>query len=217
MSTTIVLADDHAIVCEGIRLLLEREQQFAVVGSATNGLDAVRCVEQLKPDVAILDIRMPGMNGIVATSQITERSPETRVIVLSMHGDSTHIYQALRSGAQGYVVKESAASELVAAIGTVMGGHRYLSPRLTDMLVEEYIAGPNGKLREMAHSVQLNPRELEILHFVAEGRSSASIAEQLGLATSTVDTYRSRMMQKLKVSSSAGLVKYAILNGLVNI
>ena len=215
MKTSIVLADDHGIVRDGLRLLLDEYGRFDVLASVANGLDAVRSVEEFQPALAVFDVCMPDLNGILAAEQVSNRSPQTRVIILSMYGDRAHVTQALRVGVRGYVLKESAGTELIAAIDTVLSGQRYLSHKLMDMLVEDYVLQPQNGAQPQPRRPKLSPRERQILQFVAEGRSSANIGELLGLATSTVDTYRSRIMQKLEINNSAGLIKFAIKHGLV--
>ncbi len=221
MKTSIVLADDHGIVRDGLRLLLEAYGRFDVQASVANGLDAVRSVEEFQPALAVFDVCMPDLNGILAAEQVSNRSPQTRVIILSMYGDRSHVIQALRVGVRGYVLKESVGTELIAAIDTVLSGQRYLSHKLMDMLVEDYLLQPQvGTQPQIGTQPQprrpkLSPRERQILQFVAEGRSSANIGELLGLATSTVDTYRSRIMQKLEINNSVGLIRFAIKHGLV--
>ncbi len=216
MNTTIVLAANPGVVCEELRLLVESEPGFVVVACALGAVDAIRHVENISPDIAILDTSISDTNVTAASEQIVKRSPETRIIILSTYGDCMHVYQALFSGAQGYVLRESVAKDLPIAVDTVMANHRYLSQRLTDMLVNDYIAQSGGERDQAVRPAQLSPRELEVLRLVAEGRSSANIAQQLGLAISTIDSYRSRMMQKLEITSSAALVKYAVRNGLID-
>jgi DNA-binding NarL/FixJ family response regulator len=215
MKTSIVLADDHGIVRDGLRLLLDEYGRFDVLASVANGLDAVRSVEEFQPALAVFDVCMPDLNGILAAEQVRNRSSQTRVIILSMYGDRAHVTQALRVGVRGYVLKESVGTELITAIDTVLSGQRYLSHKLMDMLVEDYVLQPQNGAQPQPRRPKLSPREREILRFVAEGRSSANIGELLGLATSTVDTYRSRIMQKLEINNSAGLIKFAIKHGLV--
>lgn len=216
MTIRVYLADDHGVVREGLRLLLESQQDIDVIGEAANGLDAIRDVIRLRPDAAVLDIAMPGLNGIEAARQIHTELPECRIIMLSMHVSNEHIYRALEAGALGYVVKESAGEELIHAIRTVFNGERHLSPRISETLIADY-------LRQRADSgdtdplTQLSQREREILPLVAEGRSSVEIGELLALSPKTVETYRSRMMHKLGTSNLAELVKFAIRHDLVSL
>jgi len=216
MSITIFLADDHTVVRDGLRFVLEAQPDFEVVGGAADGREAVRQVAQLCPDVVIIDISMPELNGIEATRQILDCCPATQVIVLSMHVNPEHIFRALRAGAHGYILKESAAVEVINAIRAVQAGQRYLSQKISDLVVDTYL-----RQREMIENPnpveRLSPREREILQLVVEGKPSSEIADILSLSPSTVDTYRSRMMQKLEISDMPGLVKFAIQYGLTSL
>jgi len=213
MSITVFIADDHAVVRDGLRLLLEEQPDIKVIGDASNGRDAVRQVAQLCPDVLIADVAMPELNGIEVTQKISETCAFTRVIILSMYSTSEHIFRALQSGASGYLLKEAAGIEVVNAIREVHSGGRYLSKKLSDKGIDSYM-----RERESAEAksplASLSTREREILQFVVEGKSSSEIAEILHLSPKTVETYRSRLMQKLGVSNVAGLVKFAVQHGL---
>ncbi|MCK4784785.1 MAG: response regulator transcription factor [Desulfobacteraceae bacterium] len=213
MTIKVFLADDHAVVRDGISALLEGENDIHVVGAASNGRKAVRQVKKLDPDVVVMDIAMPELNGIEATAQICEACPCTRVIILSMHDTTEHIFQALKAGAKGYLLKESAGKEVVTAIRSVHAGRRYLSHRIEEKVIDDYVLQ-----RQMVSSQspieKLSPREKEILQLVVEGKSSAKIAETLFISPKTVETYRSRLMQKLGVRNLPGLVKFAIQHGL---
>ncbi|MFQ5576798.1 MAG: response regulator [Anaerolineae bacterium] len=216
MSVTIFLADDHAVLRDGLRLLLEAQPDFSVVGEAANGRDAVRQVAQsgsAAPDVLIMDIAMPGLNGIEATRQVLEACPGVRVIILSVHSTLEHISQALQAGARGYLLKESAGVEVVNAARTVAAGGRYLSRKIPPDAIARYTrrsrAGDTHRL-----TARLSPREREVLQLVVEGKSSADIAAILHLSPKTVDTYRSRLMQKLELHNLPELVKFAIQHGL---
>lgn len=205
----IVLVDDHAVVRDGLRYLLEAQPDMIVVGDAGDGREAVTLVSKVKPDFVIMDISMRGLNGIEATAQIKEQMPDVHVVILSMQGSVEHVYRALQAGAHGYLLKESAGKTLVEAVRSVYSGGRYLSAGIADSLVDDY-------LRQRAMSADANPldrlsrREREVLQLVVEGRSSAEIAEILSLSPKTVDTYRSRLMQKLEISDVPTLVKFAI-------
>ncbi len=210
MTIRVVLADDHSVLRDGVAALLEAQDGMEVVAHAQDGKEAVRKITELKPDVAIMDIVMPELDGIEATRQVHESSPLTQVVILSMYSNTEHIFRALQAGAKGYLLKESAGAELVAAVRSVHGGRRYLSQKITETVVDGYIredqpSAPLGKL---------SPRERQILQLVAAGKSTADIARSLSLASSTVDTYRSRLMKKLDIDSIAGLVKFAIACGL---
>lgn len=212
--TTIVLADDHGVVRDGLRLLLETYPRFKVVGEADNGREAVRIIADVKPDIAILDISMPGLNGIEAMNQIRVMNLSTRVLILSMYSSRRYIAQALRAGARGYLLKDSVGRELIDAVDSVQSGHLYLGQQIADVLVEDYL----DYLRDSADDQPLSalsPREREVVQLVVEGHSSAQIADILNLAPSTVDTYRSRIMQKLGIDSLPELVKFAIQHGLI--
>jgi DNA-binding NarL/FixJ family response regulator len=210
----VFLADDHAVVRDGLRLLLEEQSDISVVGEAADGRQTLRQVQKLHPDVVVMDIAMPELNGTEATRQIRETCPRTQVVILSMHASSEHIFQALKAGAQGYVFKGSAGKEVVEAVRSVHSGRRYISQRITEKVVDDYlrqrVAAPGRSPLD-----RLSPREREVLQLVAEGKSSSSIADILHLSPKTVETYRSRLMQKLNLSDISGLVKFAIQHGLI--
>ena len=212
MPITVFIADDHPVMHEGLTHLLHVHEDIRVIGVAADGRDAVRQVSQLHPNVVIADIAMPEMNGIEATRQIRERSPETQVVILSMHSTPDHIFDALEAGAREYLLKENAASEIVSAVRAVHAGERYLCKKITDVLAEQVARrrGPNPL-------DSLSQREREILQLVAEGRSSAEIAGKLSLSPKTVDSYRSRLMRKLQINDVPGLVKFAIQHGLTTL
>jgi DNA-binding NarL/FixJ family response regulator len=213
MRTSVVLVDDHAVVRDGLRLVLEA-QGLEVLGEAGNGLDAIRIVQELRPDVALVDITMPGMNGIEVTREICERSPGTRVIILSMHCGSEYVSRALEAGAAGYLLKECAAREVADAIAAVCNGHRYLSRQAADLVVEDY-GRPRNTERQALESLSL--REREVLQLVVEGRTSVEIGDLLCLSPKTVDTYRSRLMAKLGLANIPDLVRFAIRHGLATL
>ena len=216
MTITVFLADDHAVVRDGLRALLEAQPDLKVVGDAADGRDAVRQVTQLRPDVAILDIAMPELNGIEAARQIREACPATQVIILSMHGTSGHIAQALQAGVRGYLLKAAAGSEVVSAVRAVQAGHRYLSQEILDRVIDDYLDQQEaGEAKGLL--ARLTPREREILQLVVEGKTSAEIAGILSLSPKTVETYRSHLMQKLGISDVPGLVKFAIRYGLTSL
>ena len=212
----VFLADDHAVVREGLRYLLEAQEDITVVGDVGTGRQAVTEVKRLAPDVVVMDVSMPDMNGIEATGRILEILPQTRVLILSMQSSAEHVYRALQAGAHGYLLKESAGKVLVEAVRSVHSGGRYLSPGITETLVNDY-------LHQRALTVEASPlerlsrREREVLQLVVEGRSSAEIGEMLSLSPKTVDTYRSRLMQKLEISDMPTLVKFAIQHGLTSL
>ncbi len=210
MPPTIILADDHSVVRQGIRILLERES-FEVVGEAANGLEAVRLAEKLQPDVAILDLSMPVMNGITALGQIKEVSPRTKVVLLTMYTEEHHVLQALRAGVKACVTKTQAVEHLIVAIREVCNGGVYLSPSVSGAVVQAYLA------RSETPYDPLTDRERQVLQLVAEGNTTKEIALQLGVAAKTAETHRVKVMEKLDIHSTAGLVRYAIRRGLVQV
>ena len=213
MVIKVLLADDHAVVRDGLRFLLEAQGDISVVGNAANGREAVRKVKELKPDVVIMDIAMPELNGIEAAHQIHETCPATRVVILSMHAGTEHVRQALRAGAQGYLLKKSAGAEVADAVRLVHAGGSYLSPEIAGTVITDYIADSRATnpLETLTH------RERQILQLIAEGKSSAQAATSLFLSRKTVDTYRSRLMQKLGIHDLHGLIKFAIEHGLTSL
>lgn len=216
MTITIFLADDHGIVRDGLRLLLNAHPTLQVIGEAANGRDAVRQVLKLRPHIAVLDLAMPELNGIETTRQIHEGCPTTQVIILSMYASSEHIYQALKAGARGYVLKEAAADELVNAVHTVHAGHRFLNQKVSDELISDYL-GNHTSLAQGSPLAQLTDREREVLQLVVEGKTSSEISELIAISPKTVDTYRSRLMQKLGIKDLPALVKFAIQHGITSL
>lgn len=213
MTTKVLLADDHQVVREGLRALLERNQDISVVAEAPDGQEAVKLAARLKPDVVIMDISMPVLNGIEATQQVIEVSPSSRVIILSMYSTSEHIFRAFKAGAQGYLLKESAGSDVVNAVRAVREGKRYLTERIAETVLDGFIH--QRSLQESESPVsRLSKRERHILQLVVEGKSSSEIAKQLFLSSKTVETYRSRVMRKLSINDIPGLVKFALQHGL---
>ncbi|MEI2688328.1 MAG: response regulator transcription factor [Anaerolineae bacterium] len=209
----ILIADDHAMLRDALTHMLSAYEDIAVVGSAGNGREAVELVRQLQPDVAIVDISMPELNGIDATAEIVAVSPQTKVVILSMQGTSEHLYRSLQAGAHGYLLKGSAGKMLIEAVRAVHAGHRYFSEEMTQVLVEDFVQqrehGPLASPLE-----RLSARERQILQMVVEGNSSAEIAGILSLSPKTVETYRSRLMAKLSIKDLPSLVKFAVQHGL---
>lgn len=212
----VFLADDHAIVRDGLRILLESQVDIQVVGIAGDGKNAIRECLCLKPDVVLMDIAMPDINGIEATAQIVAQDRSARVIILSMHDSREHILRALKAGAKGYLLKESAGDEVVQAVRAVAEGHRYLSQRITERIVEDYL-DLQEQVEQKDPLEKLSERERQVLRLVVEGKSSAEIANALFLSVKTVETYRSRIMEKLEVSDLPALVKFAIQHGVISL
>jgi DNA-binding NarL/FixJ family response regulator len=210
MTTPILLADDHAVVRDGLRAIIERETDLHVVASVANGRDAVRETQRLAPAIVLMDIAMPELGGIEAAAQIRERCPQTRIIMLSMHATAEHVFHALKAGVRGYVVKESAGSEVLLAIRSVQAGGRYFSERIASIVVEGYVRQHRG----VSPLDSLSRRERQILQAVVEGGSSADIARMFNLSRKTVETYRSRVMAKLGVADFAALIRFAIQHGM---
>ena len=208
MTVTVVLADDHALVRQGIRMLLERDK-FEIVGEAGDGLEAVRLADQFHPDVAVLDLSMPRMNGVTAVEQIRKVSPRTKNILLTMYTEEHHILEALRAGVNGCVVKTQAAEQLLLAIREVCAGGVYLSPSVSGAVVQAYL----NKI-DLPYD-PLTDRERQVLQLVAEGKRTKEIALLLGVTAKTAETHRVKIMEKLDIHSTAGLVRYAIRRGLV--
>ena len=212
MPITVFVADDHAIVREGLVNLLAARSDIRIVGSAVDGLDTVRAVVKLQPEVVVMDIAMPRMNGIEAARELRERVPQARVVILSMHSSIEHVFHALEAGARGYVLKDSASRDIVDAVRAAHAGRRYLSPKIAAVMAENI--GHDSTASPLA---TLSKRERQVLQLLAEGRSGAQIAAALSLSPKSVDTYRSRLMHKLHIGDIAGLVKFAIQNGLTSL
>lgn len=215
MNTKILLAEDHKIVREGLRSLLDNEPGLEVLGEADNGRTAVQLTRTMKPDLVIMDVSMPDLNGIEATRQIISERPGTRILALSMHSDKRFVADILKAGASGYLLKDCAFEELVAAIRSVASGQTYLSPGIAGPVIQDYLR----RLAEPEHSsyALLTPREREILQLLAEGRSTKQIAVYLHVSIKTVETHRRRIMEKLDIHSVAELTKYAIREGLTSL
>jgi DNA-binding NarL/FixJ family response regulator len=205
----VLIADDHAMMRDGLKSLLLSSQDIRVVAEVSNGRDAIRHIQELKPDVAVIDISMPDLNGIEATRMLCDICPETRVLILSMHSDSEIVFRALEAGAAGYLIKEAAGAELEAGIRAVHGGRRYFSRAIAALeLAARGNAGRAGPLDS------LSARERQVLQLVVEGHSSAEIAARVKLSPKSIDTYRSRLMKKLGVNDVPSLVKFAIQHGI---
>ena len=213
MTIKVLLADDHAVVRDGLRYVLEAQGDIVVVGEAGDGRQAVSNSQRLRPDVVVMDLGMPELNGIEATRQIHETCGSVQVVILSVHATSEYIFRALEAGAKGYLLKESAGPELVEAVRAVHRGRRYLGRKISEAGIEEYVHRRQAR-RARSPLESLSPREREVLQLVVEGKSSVEIGETLSLSSKSVDTYRSRIMGKLSIKNLPELVKFAILHGI---
>jgi len=212
----ILIADDHVVVCEGLKLLLESHNNISVVGIAGDGRDVVRKAKNLRPDVIVMDISMPELDGIEATRQICAESKSVKVVILSMYATPEYIYRAIDVGAKGYLLKESAGTEVIDAVLAVHAGRRYLSKKISEQVIDEYFK--QFKQTDKENPLEtLSLREREILKLVVEGRSSTEIAGTIFISVKTVETYRSRIMQKLCINDLPGLVKFAIKHGITTV
>lgn len=208
----VLLVEDHVIVRQGIKALFSDEPDLEIVGEADDGRAALQSVSELEPDVVLMDISMPGLNGIEATRQIRQNHPEVKVVVLSMHSNEEYVFQVLRAGASGYVLKQSDSSEVLTAIRAALAGGSFLSPPISRTVIDDYIRRAEARGGDDDLEL-LTSREREVLQLLAEGLSNREIAEQLNISIKTVETHRSNMMGKLGVSSKTELVKYALRKG----
>lgn len=211
---TIVLADDHRIVRQGLHALLKAEPDFNVIGEADDGIEALEMVKKLNPDVAVLDLMMPGLSGLEVARQIAKQSHHTKTVILSMYDDEGFVLEALSNGASAYVLKDMGSSDLIHAVREVRKGHRYLSAPLSDRAIEVY--EQMTKAGTMDKYETLTTREREVLHLSAEGRTNSEIAERLGISVRTAETHRSNVMHKLGVHTQADLTRYAIKRGIIS-
>jgi two-component system, NarL family, response regulator NreC len=213
MAVTILLADDHHVMRQGLRMLLEAQENFRVVAEAGDGLEAVKLAEHLKPHVLIVDLMMPGINGLEVARQVSHHSPQTRIIVLSMYGNEPYVLEALRNGAVGYVLKDANAAELLRAVHEVVAGRRYLSPPLSEQAIEAYLQKAQDAGLDLYET--LTTREREVLQLAAEGRTNADIAAVLYVSPRTVETHRAHLMHKLGLRTQADLIRYALKRGIL--
>jgi DNA-binding NarL/FixJ family response regulator len=211
--TTIVLADDHHVVREGLRTLLEAQADFRVVAEAADGLEAARLVEQLKPTVLVVDLSMPGLMGLEVTRQVKRLSPGTRVVILSMHSNEAYVLEALRAGALAYVLKVSTADDLVQAVQEAAAGRRYLSPPLSDRAIAAYVQKAEAAPFDPYQT--LTNREREVLQLAAEGYTNPAIAEKLFISPRTAETHRANLMRKLDLRGQTDLIRYALRRGIL--
>jgi len=214
MAIRVLLADDHAILREGLRSLLEEQSDIEVAGEAADGASAVMLCRSLKPDLVVMDVNMPGIDGIDATRQILQELPNVRIVALSMYPKSNFVVEMLKIGASGYVLKEQAFTELVTAINTVMSGEIYLSSKAASVMVDKHIRCQSAKTDDGITT--LTTREQQILKLIASGKASKEIARTINMSIQTVDGCRRKLMEKLDIDSVAGLVKYAIREGLTS-
>jgi two-component system, NarL family, response regulator NreC len=212
-STTIVLADDHHVVRQGLRALLESEPDFSLVGEAGDGLEAVRLAERLKPNVLIVDLMMPGINGLEVTRQVIDNALQTRVLVLSMHANDAYVLEALKNGATGYLLKNSAASDLVQAVRDVAAGHRHLSPSISERAIDLLVQKTQASTLDVYET--LTTREREVLQLAAEGNPNAEIGDRLFISSRTVETHRANLMRKLGLENHTELVLFAVRRGII--
>jgi len=210
----IMLADDHTVIRRGLRALLERQSGFAVVAEAADGREAVETAAVVQPDVAVIDIGMPNINGIEAARRITEKRPETAVVILSMHADESYVLRALKSGARGYLLKDSPEEDLIDAIRAVHAGKAFFSPEISKMLAEDYMRQMRQRGVEDSYEL-LTPREREVLQMLGEGKSNKEVATQLNLSLHTVETHRGNVLEKLNLHSTAEMILYAVRKGIV--
>jgi len=210
----ILLADDHNIMRDGLRLLLERQSDFEIVGEASDGRQAIALAQELRPDIAIMDIAMPDMNGMEATRRIVESCPRTSVIILSMHYDESYVIRSLKAGARGYLLKDSVRADLIAAIRAVMQSKTYFSPKISQILQEDYMQELEQKEQDDSYDL-LTDREREVLQLIAEGLANKEIANKLNLSIYTVDTHRSHILRKLNLHSVPEVILYAVRKNII--
>ncbi len=213
MAISIILADDHPVVRRGMQALLESEQDFSIVGVASDGLEAVELTERLKPDVLVLDLMMPGLSGLEALRILRERSPRTRIVILSMYSSTAFVAQALQNGAVGYVLKECTEENLVRAVREAAVGRRFLSPPVTEIAIDDYIE--QSKTGPFDPHETLTPRQREVLQLAAEGKTNAEIAARLNISQRTVENHRATLMQRLGLQNQTELIRHAMRHGLI--
>lgn len=212
--TRVLLADDHQLMRSGVRLMLERETDLAVVGEACDGREAVALVKTLKPEVVVMDIGMPNLNGIEAARQMTAENPQLAIVMVSMHSDESYVLRALKAGARGYLLKDSAEADLIKAVHAVAGGKSFFSPAVSKLLLDDYVRKLKRSGTEDAYDL-LTPREREVLQLIAEGKSNKDIANLLNLSVYTVESHRANLMEKLNLKGLPELILYAVRKGII--
>ena len=212
--TRVLLADDHQLMRSGVRLMLERETDLAVVGEACDGREAVALVKSLKPEVVVMDIGMPNLNGIEAARQMMEENPQLAIVMVSMHSDESYVLRALKAGARGYLLKDSAEADLIKAVHAVAGGKSFFSPAVSKLLLDDYLRKLKRSGTEDAYDL-LTPREREVLQLIAEGKSNKDIANLLNLSVYTVESHRANLMEKLNLKGLPELILYAVRKGII--
>ncbi|HLH38471.1 MAG TPA: response regulator transcription factor [Bryobacteraceae bacterium] len=215
MSIRILLADDHTVMRNGLKLLLERQPNFEVVGEAADGREAVELAANTKPDVVVMDVAMPHLNGVEAARQIAARSPQTAIAILSMHSDESYVIRSLKAGARAYLLKDSAEADLIGAIHAIMEGKSFFSPAVRRILKEDYVHQLAEMGAEDSYELLTN-REREVLQLVAEGKSNKEVANLLNLSLYTVETHRTHILQKLNLHSVPELILYAVRKGIIS-
>jgi DNA-binding NarL/FixJ family response regulator len=215
MKTFVMIVDDHQIVRDGLKAILHHEEGIGVIAEADNGRTALRLVDELKPEIVIMDIAMPDMNGIEATRRLSSEHPEIKVLILSMHHDKRMVIEVFNAGARGYLLKECASDELLRAIKTLLQGETYLSPKISSIVVKDLVKKQQGE--NLSEIFSLSSREREVLQLLAEGKNMKEIAFTLDVSIKTVEAFRKRLMDKLKVNSIAELTKIAIREGLTSL
>lgn len=207
---TIVLADDHHMIRQSLKVLLESQKDVKVIAEAANGIEALHAVESLKPDLLVLDLFMPVLNGLEVLRRLTKLSVPTRTIILSMHATEGYVLEALKCGASGYVLKQSTSANLLQAMKDVMAGRRYLSPPLSERAIEAYVARASGEAGGLAMGGGVSIREMEVLNLIADGKTNAEVAAQLKISRRTVEHHRASIMRKLRCRNKAELIRYAL-------
>ena len=211
----ILLADDHMIVRKGLASILNNEPGLEVIGEAEDGREAVQKVEELNPDIVVMDISMPQLNGLDATRQIKKRFPDMKILILTMHISDEYVYEVLQAGASGYILKQAAPTELLSAIQSVQQGDIYLSPKVSKTVINEYLK--KSQIDKIKTESQLTEREREIVQLIAEGNSNREIAEILHISIKTVESHRTKVMEKLDLHSTANITRYAIRKGIISV